>query len=403
MVAVRVRNLRVRCGRRQHVVPLEVQLVVPMVRTNLLVVVVGILIAAGATRAAGSRATDRLLVLLAVSRSGGVDTVVRLGTYTLSGMLRLVVVVEPYATRLNTAAMLCSRLMPPSPSPNACTGALPSPPFVSSRTAPTPSSSSGKPDVAGAPGLCQGWHSKILLTKMISSRASVWLAYRTWLLLLWCAGGLRHPVADVTRTCSWTVLPSVASTSSDHPFLLSLPVIVVGLILLLLPLMLLNRGSLLSLLLPLLLSLWRVVNSASAIPHTRLLSLLAFVAGLFLWGMVQGCTLHNPSVDTPDSPGHSSAVPIARGDPRNFTTLASDVVPAGPSSHTLLLGGTFRSHRRSFKMSCHGIERIETSSVPFVGPAEKDVMVEAKCWAWPLPLSREGDILWLMDRSGPEG
>lgn len=33
---------------------------------------------------------------------------------TLSGMLRLVVVVEPYATLLNTAAMLFSKLAPSS-------------------------------------------------------------------------------------------------------------------------------------------------------------------------------------------------------------------------------------------------------------------------------------------------
>uniref|UniRef100_A0A8D8I1N4 (northern house mosquito) hypothetical protein n=1 Tax=Culex pipiens TaxID=7175 RepID=A0A8D8I1N4_CULPI len=75
--------------------------------------------------------------------SSGVDTVVRLGTYTLSGMLRLVVVVEPYATRLNTAAMLFSRLkLPPRDSPTPSPNGAPPPPPPAGPAALSPLASS---------------------------------------------------------------------------------------------------------------------------------------------------------------------------------------------------------------------------------------------------------------------
>lgn len=44
----------------------------------------------------------------------GDEAVVTAGGTLLSGMLRFVVVVDPYATLLNTAAMLFSRLAPSS-------------------------------------------------------------------------------------------------------------------------------------------------------------------------------------------------------------------------------------------------------------------------------------------------
>lgn len=55
-VAVALEDLRIRCGRGQHMVPLQIQFVVPMVGTDLLLVVVWI---SAQTRADAASHADR--------------------------------------------------------------------------------------------------------------------------------------------------------------------------------------------------------------------------------------------------------------------------------------------------------------------------------------------------------
>lgn len=197
--------------------------------------------------------------------------------------------------------MLRSRLTPPSSSPNACTGALPSagpptPPFVSSSTAPALS------------GPCT--NSRMLLIKTTNSRP------------------MPVPVCpDNHRTLAIFLL--AVSVRTADVIAVVLRRVRAGLIILLLSLLLFNRGSLLVvlilkplsrvLLLLLLLSLWRVVRSAIAMPHTRLLS---FASAPYAAGVVDDA---NNDDDDANAGGDTSRT-VGGTVPMPFPQPVSDIL-----------------------------------------------------------------------------